>query len=287
MTTMKRHAILIMAHNEFDILEKSIRLHDDPRNDIYVHIDKKVVNFDPSRYHSLVNRAGLFFVDRIPVTWGSYSQINAEMLLLKAAAKHDYAFFHLISGSDLPIKSQDEMHDFFDKYNSFEFLREDENAYISKDFMVRIRYYFFFQELLGKKRSGLLNLINRASLKTQEVLGVDRTRHSGVDYRKGLNWFSITPKFAVFLLSREDEIRRNYRYTLAADEIFIYTIAWNSEFRGQVSRRMTRFTKSGKPYIFTIKDADALMISDAFWARKFSARVDAEIIERIYHETHP
>lgn len=38
---MDKHAYLIMAHNEFDILEKQLILLDDYRNDIYIHIDKK------------------------------------------------------------------------------------------------------------------------------------------------------------------------------------------------------------------------------------------------------
>lgn len=36
------HAYLIIAHNEFEVLTKLIGLLDDNRNDIYVHIDKKV-----------------------------------------------------------------------------------------------------------------------------------------------------------------------------------------------------------------------------------------------------
>ena len=35
---MKKHAFLIMAHNQFDLLEMLIKLLDDPRNDIYLHI---------------------------------------------------------------------------------------------------------------------------------------------------------------------------------------------------------------------------------------------------------
>ena len=38
----KKHAYLIMAHNNFYILEKLLHLLDDPRNDIYVHIDKNM-----------------------------------------------------------------------------------------------------------------------------------------------------------------------------------------------------------------------------------------------------
>lgn len=38
-----RHAFLILAHNEFQILKILLSMLDDGRNDIYLHIDKKVV----------------------------------------------------------------------------------------------------------------------------------------------------------------------------------------------------------------------------------------------------
>ena len=38
---MKKHAYLIMAHNNWKILEKLLILLDDKRNDIYLHIDLK------------------------------------------------------------------------------------------------------------------------------------------------------------------------------------------------------------------------------------------------------
>ena len=39
---MKRHAFLIIAHNEFGVLQRLVDAIDDPRNDIYIHFDKKV-----------------------------------------------------------------------------------------------------------------------------------------------------------------------------------------------------------------------------------------------------
>ena len=46
-----KHAYLIIAHNNFYILEKLIKLIDDKRNDIYIHIDKKIRNFDFDYYN--------------------------------------------------------------------------------------------------------------------------------------------------------------------------------------------------------------------------------------------
>ena len=38
----KRHAYLIMAYNNWRQLRMLLELLDDPRNDIYIHIDKSV-----------------------------------------------------------------------------------------------------------------------------------------------------------------------------------------------------------------------------------------------------
>ena len=40
-----KHAYLIMAHHEFEVLGKLVQALDDERNDIYIHFDKKVKNY--------------------------------------------------------------------------------------------------------------------------------------------------------------------------------------------------------------------------------------------------
>lgn len=39
----EKHAYLILAHNDPKVLELLVRLLDDSRNDIYIHVDKKVI----------------------------------------------------------------------------------------------------------------------------------------------------------------------------------------------------------------------------------------------------
>lgn len=56
----ERHAYLIMAHNNFYILEKLLILLDDPRNDIYIHIDKKCQNLISHTIKACVKRQLLY-----------------------------------------------------------------------------------------------------------------------------------------------------------------------------------------------------------------------------------
>ena len=115
-----KHAYLILAHNEFEVLRRLVSCVDDSRNDIYIHFDKKVTALPDIR----TRNAGLTVLDRrIDVRWGAPSMIEAEYALFSAAASRGpYQYYHLLSGVDLPLKSQDEIHAFFDAHNGEEFI---------------------------------------------------------------------------------------------------------------------------------------------------------------------
>ena len=41
-----------MAHADMEQLQKLIYLLDDPRNDIFLHVDKKCTSFHPDSFHT-------------------------------------------------------------------------------------------------------------------------------------------------------------------------------------------------------------------------------------------
>ena len=47
----EKHAYLIIAHTQFELLDVLLELLDYAENDIYLHIDKKVGNIDVDRLH--------------------------------------------------------------------------------------------------------------------------------------------------------------------------------------------------------------------------------------------
>ena len=81
---MNKHAYLIVAHNNFYILEKLIRLIDDTRNDIYLHIDKKTKNFDFEYFKKIPKHSNIYFIKRLNVGWGAFSLIKTELSLFKS-----------------------------------------------------------------------------------------------------------------------------------------------------------------------------------------------------------
>ena len=116
-----KHAFLIIAHNELRILNILLNMLDDSRNDIYLHLDKKW----KLNLHDLYfpQRANLFFVRRMDVRWGDISLIKLAFKLFRMAYENGpYMYYHLLSGVDLPIKSQDYIHEFFKKNYGKEFI---------------------------------------------------------------------------------------------------------------------------------------------------------------------
>lgn len=284
---MKKHAYLIASHNEFNILKILISLLDYEENDIYIHIDKKIKDFNKNDLLKDIKYASVEFVSPCSINWGGYSQIRYELSLLKEATKKYHDYYHLISGVDLPIKSHKEILDFFDKNFGKEFIEFDDE-YEKEKIEYRIRYYHFLQDKVGKRRGIIgkfLYNIERIIVKIQKILRINRIKNCEEYFYKGTNWFSITHDLAVYIVNKEKQIRSQYKYTYCADEVFLHTIVRNSEFSNRVVNDCLRYIDwdRGQPYVFTEEDFELLTNSDKIWARKFSEEKDIKIVKKIYN----
>ena len=103
-----KHAYLILAHMKFD--KCLLQCLDDKRNDIFIHFDYKLTQIPELQ----TKYANLFIIEnRIDVRWGDVSVVEAEYVLFEAASRQgSYAYYHLLSGVDMPLKSQDYIHNF-------------------------------------------------------------------------------------------------------------------------------------------------------------------------------
>lgn len=290
MTEQLKHAYLILAHHNFGQLKKLLTLLDDERNDIYIHIDRKahISEKELDDLSRAVTKANLEWTERIKVTWGGYSLVKAEYILLSAAVKKPHQYYHLISGADLPIKSQDEIHSFFSEHPENEFINFHRDVPTDYWIDTRIREYHFFQEIIGRRTESVPTFLLRLdeySLSIQKKLGINRVKDNSKIY-KGSQWFSITHDMALYILSRRREMKKLLRYGLAADELLVQTLVMASPFRQRVICNGKRAIdwKRGSPYIWRMEDFDYLMNSEALWARKFDEQVDNDIIEAIYEK---
>lgn len=295
---MKKHAYLIMAHNNFEQLKIELKLLDDPRNDIYIHIDKKAKQVNKNDIVKNIEYSEIYFIQPISVQWAGYSVTKCEFLLLKEAVKQKYEYYHLLSGADLPLKSQDEIHHFFKKNEGMEFLAFDHSE-VEKSIEDRLRYYYFFQNIYGRNRKNpiyiLLYCLDKALLYIQKRLHINRIKNNNTILQKGAEWFSITHGLAELVVSKEQWVKKTFSHTFGSDEIFLQTIVRNSKYKNRIFMNGLRNEKlspcmrkidwgRGKPYIWKSDDLDELLNSKALYARKFDENIDKNIIEKIYEK---
>lgn len=282
-----KHAYLIIAHNNFKILEKLIMLLDDERNDIYLHIDKKVKKFNGGGYLKLVNKSNLYIIkNRIDVQWGDVSQIKCELELFKKATENGvYQYYHLLSGVDMPLNNQDFMHAFFNEHRGREFITFTPHHLFKQERLRNVTIFPICRRVWSIYGNTMRSL-NKISYKIQKRLKYDYIKNNLGILQTGGNWTSLTDDAVRYIIKQMNKDIKWYKYCLCGDEIYKHTILYNSHFKDKISSygclRFTDWTR-GKPYTFTKEDFDMLINSDKFFARKFEESVDFEVVEKIYN----
>lgn len=292
-----KHAFLIIAHHEPEVLTLLLELLDDARNDIYLHIDRRATVLRERFAAWRPQHAGYRLIETpIAVYWADLSQVAAEYLLFETAAKHGpYTYYHLLSGVDLPLKPQEAIHDFFDCHAGCEFVGLWESPDHRRDLERKVKRYYFFTRHLRDKGTlahALTAPVRNAALAVQKATGLRRPWD--YDFRKGYNWASLTHACCEYIIKEKAHVMHRFRHTLAPDEIFLPTLIWNSPFRncifdthdtGLGSQRLVDWER-GHPYTWQDKDFDELMRSPLPFARKFSA-ASPELLRRIHEVLKP
>ena len=282
-----KHAFLILAHNEPYILEVLLGQLSKGDDDIYVHVDKKVVGADFDKIKSLCMAYGgvQLLSTRIDVRWGDCTMLEAELILFREASKTYHDFYHLISGVDLAIKPLSTIHEFFEMHPKeiFMTIRDTDDDKSRMDFCVN--YYHPFIRFVRKKFWGkLFHKLDDLSVYTQRLFCVKRKPQ--LKLYKGHQWMSLPHNFVLFLLSKEEFMLSRFKYTCCADEIAVQTIFMDSEYRKRLYVPMQNQNAAlrlidwnrGCPYVWEKSDIEEIMKSNNFFARKFSSVVDRDIV---------
>ncbi len=289
--TISKHAYLIMAHDNWTILSKLLQLLDDPRHDIFLHIDAKsdTANLEIPR----LQYSGLTKIEPKPVYWADYSQVETEIRLLKAASDGGYSYYHLLSGVDMPLKTNDERYPFFENSGkNFVGIVPHESFYSVR----RVKYYHPLLHNPFYRTCMPLKGLDRIFEYCQRVLGINRLRRSSWKIIDGWQWFSIRHDLCMALVEAEDRIRKMFHSSIASDELFIQSFVYNMPgFRETLydekdlkngSMRYIDWQR-GRPYTWVDEaenDFDLLMNSPYMFARKFSEAKSASLVDRIYHD---
>ena len=273
-----KHAYLILAHNEPELLSLLVERLDDVRNDIYIHFDRKLsVLPDIKTLH-----AGLCILkDRVDVRWADVSMLEAEYKLFHAVVDSgcEYSHHHLISGVDLPLKNQDYIHSFFAQHHGKEFVGLHQRPMNSHADRALHYWHPFTRSFRG---SGCVFAIKRILrylvIQTQVLLGI--RRNTTIPFHKGGQWVSITRELIDYLLEQEDRAFTIFSRTFGADEYFVPTLIWDTPFMERLfdatdeSRGAMRYIgwrADGQLIDFSPQDLPALQQTEYLFARKFNS----------------
>lgn len=268
-----RHAWLIIAHNEFAVLQHLISLLDDERSDFYLHFDAKVKNL-PS---ITVEKGRLFILNnRVDVRWGTVSQLEAELLLLETAHQSGpYAHYHILSGVHLPLKPFDRLMQFYDEHSDEEIVRFWPEDAGDADFKLR-RFHFPIRDFKSpvRWRRNLCQRIWTAVLKVQKILGIRHLR--SCNFRKTDQWLSVTEVACNYLVRHKDNILKKYRWAFCPDEYFVASELLSHRdhpFRFYDCQQLlfVEFDRES-PKLIPLSQLKELRETPYWWARKFTGR---------------
>ena len=269
---MPRHAWLIIAHNEFEVLQRLVSMLDAPESDFYIHFDKKVRTLPEIR----VEHGRLTILkERIDVRWGTVSQIKTEFALFESAAQNaPYSYYHIISGTTLPLKSLNEINDFFYQMNGKSIVTGMMSDVPYQEMLKLHRYNLFLYNYTASKKwiRRICQFLWKCSIAIQRILDIQINR--GKVFYKASNWLSLSEEAVQMLLSRKSKILKNYRWSFCGDEFFIPSELMDSPLRDSIydcHHYLIHLIGRANASTYHLSDWEALSKSDYLFARKFVA----------------
>ena len=274
-----KQAYLIIAHNKIEQLKFLVSLLDYEKNDIYILFDKKA-QIDrelKEQIESVVKKSTLYFTKEIPIYWGDYSLVEAELELFTTALKNnDYSMYHLLSGVDLPLDTAENIYNFFDERKDYNFLTMISDELFEKNKIYeRVSFKYLAPHLSSRSINNKilkkgLNIYRKFEIGLQRILRIDSFKKYNIDLKYASNWCSLNRKAVQVLVKEREFTEKVFRKTIVNDELFIPTILEKNDLLKKVYSLKPTNDKStdfqgnlryinwwdGSPYTWTDSDVD-------------------------------
>lgn len=285
-----RHAILILGHGSYNIIEKCLEVLDSNNIDFYIHVNK-LSKTDPSYLEHITKKSKVVLIERMEMYWGSYRMSECELKLLATAAQVGYDYYHFISGQDLPLVTPKELDTFFTQNAGKEFVRKYFRGELHEKNLWRIKYRYPLIPLFHKTNNKILNGIQK--LLFMRLIRAPRkkkleTFQEQIPLFLCDPWWSITSNLANYILENKKFITEYFlEDSFAPDELYMLSMLMhNPELARYQTDENTRYLdwKRGHPYVWRIEDYEELSRAKAIFARKFDVNQSAELIEMLVND---
>lgn len=258
-------------------------------NIILIHVDKK----SNLEYFDSLKKSNVYFIsNRIDITWGDETLMLATIELMKSSIAFDYDYFILLSGDDIPLKTNSEFKEFLNQYNQYDFLYFDKKMSNEK---IEERVKYIHPNAFYKRDKKLTTKIQKKAFHLTRDLFfknklLENNRSRLPKLYKGTNWVSLKSSTIKYIL---DYIEDNkwlldlFYKSFAADEVIFHTIIMTNpdvKLFNQPDYPISSLRyidwQSGPEYprVLTEADKDSMAKSNCFFARKIDANASSEFM---------
>jgi hypothetical protein len=282
-----KQAILITAYKELDFISNILQYFDDDF-DFFIHVDRKCkedITF-------LRNDPRVNVYRKYRIEWGGSNHIFAIVLLMQEACKDGkYDYYHLITGSDFPVKPLSYLKNYFELHrhdNYMNYFKLPDNCWGADGGFGRMNYFFLVSNILDIRKTR--NLVIRIDRKLRKIHARYLPKRKFKFFNQlygGSTYWSLSAdavNYAVDYMKNNPQYLRRFRYTLIGEEIFLQTILLNNRdlcINADYLRYMRWDEYGTKPEVLDISDYESLQQLHVFFARKFDKSISKMLIDRI------
>jgi len=298
---------LLAVHKSPKQVERQINALSDEHSYFYIHVDLKS---DINSFRNLENIKNVFLIkERVDCIWGDFSQVMATLSLIDNAIKnHRDGYCILMSGSDYPLKSKENIHAFLAENYQKIFIDSNDAYSTWPEFHKRIEYYRI--NISSKREDALMLkpgigvhyirtlyhfLIGRLSIRNfYQITYKKRKLRLNLKFYGGSSWWAMNiPDLAAvndYIKTNKKELFEFFQYSSCSDEFFFHSIIMHvfhheitSKFQGSLTHVDWNRKNCALPVTFSVDDFEELMIlpSNKLYARKFDLEMDEEILNKI------
>lgn len=225
----------ILAHKKPEQLSALISLLQDGKSFFFIHVDKSVALH---LFEAITQMEHCYFIkQRERSTWGGYGLVQATLNGMKEIQEYmknnqQNVNYHciLLSGEDLPLKSNKTIHNFLESKPEKSFIHHwklpyekwwngglfrFESLYVF-DYHKRPKAHYWLNKIIRKLQLHFLFPINRIKKKYPDVA-----------LYGGSQWMILSEKLIEFLVetsNRSPKFSKLFKYVLAPDELYFPTL---------------------------------------------------------------
>lgn len=291
-------AYLILAHKRPGQFKRLVKTLNSETTQIFVHIDSRV---DINQFQSVDTQHAIFLQDRMAPNWGGYSLLLTMLHVLRTAmAAGDFDYFQFLSGLDYPIKTDQEITQFYENAAGNSYLFSYPLVPGAPKAETFRRYYFVDQ--IAQLPKGLHAAAHKFESLVSHILP-DRTLN-GYKPHRGSQWICLHRDAAEYCMAylqtpKGKQFLDFFKYSWGSDEIMFPILLLNSALAARIQfdpyeNDHANYAENmfalhyidwnrnrERPAIFEDYDFDALKASKALFARKFNLEKSSALLARI------